>query len=154
MENRRVNRAIDLHLHSHYSDGDLSPRELTQECKKAGVVTAALTDHECIAGLREFFDAGQELGLHTIAGTEVSVVYGNAEQHLLALNIDPASKDLTSFLERCNLQKIEQMRTIIDKLNALGLIVEFPEVQRLAPGAVNIRHITRAVFGNPTNKEP
>ena len=42
---------VDLHLHSNYSDGVLSPAELVDRVADAGVELMALTDHDTTAGL-------------------------------------------------------------------------------------------------------
>ena len=42
---------IDLHLHSHVSDGDLSPAALVAAALSAGLNIIALTDHDTAAGV-------------------------------------------------------------------------------------------------------
>ena len=42
---------IDLHTHSHCSDGSLAPGELVERAAAAGVRMLALTDHDTLAGL-------------------------------------------------------------------------------------------------------
>ena len=43
----------DLHIHSYYSDGTVSPAEIAQMCADGGVDAAALTDHDNMNGCRE-----------------------------------------------------------------------------------------------------
>jgi len=50
---------IDLHMHSHYSDGELSPEKLVKECKKLGLEIISLTDHETVWGVEETIKAGK-----------------------------------------------------------------------------------------------
>ena len=45
---------VDLHCHSVYSDGSLTPREIAEILSADGVVVAALADHDSIDGLAEF----------------------------------------------------------------------------------------------------
>ena len=47
----------DLHTHSIYSDGTLSPAELLCLAEEKGVSAVALCDHNTVAGLPEFLDA-------------------------------------------------------------------------------------------------
>ena len=41
-------READLHIHSHFSDGDCSVEELVKRIKRAGLKVAVLTDHDKI----------------------------------------------------------------------------------------------------------
>ena len=40
--------AVDLHLHTSYSDGVLSPKDLVNLCYKNGLKHISITDHDCI----------------------------------------------------------------------------------------------------------
>ena len=44
---------VDLHSHSHYSDGSLAPADLVALAARAGITMLALTDHDSVAGLAE-----------------------------------------------------------------------------------------------------
>ena len=60
----------DLHTHSVYSDGTYTPGEIVAEAKRLGLIVA-LTDHNTAAGLPEFMDAAQKLGVTAVPGVEV-----------------------------------------------------------------------------------
>ena len=47
-------READLHIHSHFSDGDCSVEELVKRIKRAGLKAAVLTDHDKIDGQELF----------------------------------------------------------------------------------------------------
>ena len=49
---------IDLHVHSHWSDGDQSPAQLVRMAKAKGLEAIALTDHDTLAGGPELRQAG------------------------------------------------------------------------------------------------
>ncbi|MDD6221941.1 MAG: PHP domain-containing protein, partial [Lachnospiraceae bacterium] len=44
---------VDLHVHSTFSDGTATPREIVQMAAAAGLSAMALTDHDTAAGVRE-----------------------------------------------------------------------------------------------------
>ena len=44
---------FDLHCHSYFSDGDLSPTAVVELAGKQGISHLALTDHDTCAGLAE-----------------------------------------------------------------------------------------------------
>ena len=78
----------DLHTHSIFSDGTCSPTELVAEAKRLGLIIA-LTDHNTAAGLPEFMDAAEKLGVTAVPGVEFSTEHLGKELHLLGLFIQP-----------------------------------------------------------------
>ena len=50
----------DLHVHSFYSDGDLSPSEVVKIAKKKGIKNLALTDHNSFRGVAEAIEEGKK----------------------------------------------------------------------------------------------
>ncbi len=62
----------DLHLHSRWSDGSLSAPALLELAKRLGLGCVALTDHDTLAGQAQAAAAAQDLGIHLIAGLEIS----------------------------------------------------------------------------------
>ena len=49
----------DLHTHSYYSDGALSPTKLVQLAKKRRIKSMALTDHNSVKGVQEAIREGK-----------------------------------------------------------------------------------------------
>ena len=52
--------AIDLHVHSTFSDGTLTPSELVSRAKQFHLAAMALTDHDTIEGIPEAVQAASE----------------------------------------------------------------------------------------------
>ena len=61
---------IDLHMHSHYSDGKFSPKELLRHAASLGLKTLAITDHDNTRGAREALPLARELGLELVPAIE------------------------------------------------------------------------------------
>ena len=55
-----MEQLCDLHTHSHFSDGTLSPTQLVRMAEETGLSAVALCDHNTVLGLPEFMAAGQE----------------------------------------------------------------------------------------------
>jgi predicted metal-dependent phosphoesterase TrpH len=77
----------DLHLHTTYSDGAATPRELVEAAARAGLGLIAVTDHDTVEGAREARRIGAAYGVEVIVGEEVSTRDGHllvlfAEEHL------------------------------------------------------------------------
>ncbi len=63
----------DLHTHSTFSDGVLTPKELIELAYRRGVRVLALTDHDTTDGLPQAFDAvNHHSDLTLIPGIEMS----------------------------------------------------------------------------------
>lgn len=65
-------RRCDLHTHTWYSDGTLSPGQLMAMAKQKGIETISITDHDGIRGLEEGAAAAEEYGIRFIPGVEFS----------------------------------------------------------------------------------
>ena len=59
---------IDLHNHSYYSDGVLSPSEVVRLAKEQGCDMFALTDHDTMDGLAEAELEANKLGMQLVPG--------------------------------------------------------------------------------------
>jgi predicted metal-dependent phosphoesterase TrpH len=71
----------DLHLHTTYSDGTATVRELLEHVARSDLRVIAVTDHNTIVGALEAQDMADDYGFEVIVGEEVSTQAG----HLLAL---------------------------------------------------------------------
>ena len=80
----KANTRVNLHCHSVFSDGELSPEALAERLASAGVVFAALTDHDSIEGLARFHTALKRHNIGFLSGVEISAQYlGRAVAHAL-----------------------------------------------------------------------
>ena len=57
---------VDLHLHSIFSDGVLTPTELVVEAASLGLRAIALADHDNVDGIPEALAAGLEHGVEVV----------------------------------------------------------------------------------------
>lgn len=137
----------DLHTHSAYSDGSLTPAQLVAEAKKLDL-TIALTDHNTVAGLPEFLRQAQEQGVNGVPGIELSTVYGEKELHLLGLFIMPEHYDaITNLMQEYHALKEESNIALIRRLNAAGYDIDYASVQkRNLTGRINRAHIAAELY--------
>lgn len=135
---------IDLQMHSNYSDGALSPKELMQESKKAGLDVVSLTDHDTVAGLKQAQAQAQDLGIKFIPGVEISAERQAESIHILGHNIDPANKELVKKLAYYQQQRKLRAIRIIQKLRALGFEVDSKILEKREE-LIGRPHIAQAV---------
>ncbi len=88
----------DLHLHSTFSDGALTPTQLTARVKEAGLGLFALTDHDGMEGADEAVFAAKEQGILTTRGWEISS-YLDCKVHVLGYRCN-RGKAYDSFLQK------------------------------------------------------
>ena len=132
----------DLHTHSVFSDGTYTPGEIVAEARRLGLIVA-LTDHNTVAGLPEFMDAAQKLGVTAVPGVELSTEYQGRELHLLGLFVLPEHYAAIERLvkEQHVLKEISNME-LVERLNQAGYRIDYAKVKRRNPtGNANRAHV-------------
>lgn len=137
-------KTIDLHVHSTYSDGTLTPEELVKLAKKQGLSAMALTDHDTIVGVPEAIEAGNKYGIEIIPGIELSSTYYSKEIHIIGLYINYKDVLFNEALENLRIIRNERNLKIIEKFKSFGIDISFDEMKELYGNAV----ITRAHFAD------
>ncbi len=141
---------IDLHIHTTYSDGMLTPTQIVDTALECGLDCIALTDHDNVLSHKVATDyiKQKKLRLEVIPGVEINTIYKGYEVHILGYFMD---KDNRAFIDLINFQqkaRIEQTHKIIELLvKKAGLKIKFEDVSRLvAPkGSIGRPHIARAI---------
>ncbi len=83
---------VDLHLHTDFSDGLHSPRQVVQSASKAGLTLIAVTDHDTLEGAfraHEYSCRRPDLGVHVIVGEEISSLNGHVLGYFLTKFVPP-----------------------------------------------------------------
>jgi predicted metal-dependent phosphoesterase TrpH len=112
---------IDLHTHSHCSDGTLSPSELVRLAATRGVTLLALTDHDTTAGLAEAQAASVRHGIAFVPGIELSCRWQHSEIHVLGLGFDAADAGLAALCAAQIARRRVRFSAMVSRLSALGL---------------------------------
>jgi hypothetical protein len=89
----------DLHNHSYYSDGLLSPSEVVRLASKAGCDLFSLTDHDTTDGIAEAKLEADKVSLNLINGVEISAFWRNMAIHIIGLGVDINNDELQTGLE-------------------------------------------------------
>lgn len=136
-------RRCDLHTHSHFSDGSLSPTQLVKKADRIGLTALALTDHNTVAGLPELLKAAEGTRVRAVPGCEISMDYGGRELHLLALFIPPKHfSTVADFLREVNDRKVQSNRDLCAALTAAGYAVDYDALCRRFPNSlINRAHV-------------
>ncbi|WP_020498142.1 PHP domain-containing protein [Sciscionella marina] len=144
---------IDLHTHSHRSDGTDSPTELLENAVAAGLDVLALTDHDTTAGWPEA-TAAVPAGLRVVPGAEFSCESetgrgGTCTVHLLGYLFDAEAPAIVAEQGRLRAQRRARVDRMARLMRADGYPVD-PDalMAELPPDAPAGRpHLARALIG-------
>ncbi len=132
---------IDLHVHSSFSDGTLSPEALVMLAKETELTAFALTDHDTTEGLDAAILASRGTPVTVIPGIEFSTRALHRDIHILGYLMDYQDPGFQSVLQSFLQARAQRNETMCRKLrNYTGFPIELDALKERWPGAV----ITRA----------
>lgn len=116
---------IDLHMHSLYSDGNLSITELAALIKEAGIKYCSVTDHDTVGGVSGLMKHLKGSNVVVIPGVELTALYEKQEVHILAygFQIDKISKILRKKQKVTRQKKIKELELAKKLFKQDGFIV-------------------------------
>ena len=136
----------DLHIHSYYSDGLISPEDIADMCVKNGVQLAALTDHDNMNGSSAFKEACARRGIKCVRGIEISA-YTDVKVHILGYNMDRHCEEYKKFDAFVKEGAMARTADILAKLKKRGVSLGFDDVLRerkCSRSPVHTMYIARA----------
>lgn len=139
---------IDLHSHTYYSDGQLSPEELVMRAHNMQLDALAITDHDTVSAIdeAEAFQAQQSRDLKIIPGIELSTSWHGFDIHILGLNINREDPQFQQRLTEQTQERNRRAQSIADKLAKCGLEDVFERtVQFAGKGQITRAHFARAM---------
>ncbi len=135
----------DLHIHTVFSDGTMSPEQVVNEVSKLNLRTIAITDHDSVGGIEIAQNICKKEGINIIPAIELSSYYHHVDIHLLGYYIDIKNGALLDKLAELRSERIERIKKITRKLRALGVKVEHQEVFDVAkegsPGRMHVADV-------------
>jgi predicted metal-dependent phosphoesterase TrpH len=147
---------IDLHSHTHYSDGHLSPKELIDRAHNMQVNVLAITDHDTVDGIQEAmnYQAKQKRSMQILSGVEISTSWHNFDIHILGLNVDHTQSEFLARLDQQSQERDRRAQQMSDKLAKVGIENVFEEAKALAgKGQVTRAHFARVLVQRQVVKD-
>lgn len=137
---RKSEKAIDMHTHTNYSDGDLSPEKLIRLAIDKRIGTLAITDHDTIEGIKKvnrneniIVDSGIEI----INGIELSAKTDKGRMHILGYGIDLKNKALNKKMIDLKDNSINSVLSIMEQIKRdYGIRFGYDDIKEL----VNANH--------------
>ncbi|WP_419175210.1 PHP domain-containing protein [Desulfosediminicola sp.] len=120
--------ALDLHIHSTFSDGTMTPTQLVELAKKKGLKAIALTDHDTAEGVAEAVAAGERLEVEVVSGIEFGVIHKETHFHMLGYGFDYDDSHLLGVLSTIQANRDDRNKQMITRLQGFGIDISSEEV--------------------------
>lgn len=146
--------AIDLHLHSTYSEGYLTPEQLVARSAKLGITTLSLTDHNTVRGVEKAQVAGKKRGVTVLPGVEIYVQHKKHTLHLLGYNFDIHNNELYHSIHTLCHQRQIAVEKSIGGLRKIGFDITYQELQQRYPKShhLGLGQMIDTLMEKPRNK--
>ena len=138
-------RRVDLHTHTIFSDGLLTPEALVERAFHKGLAAVAITDHDSVDAMER---ARRVAGgrIEVVPGVEISSAIEGLDLHILGFYVDPEHGPLRERLARFQVERHERARRILERLGDAGMRLDIEEVLGAAgPGVVGRPHVAAAL---------
>ena len=144
---------IDLHIHTTYSAGTDTPKELLQIANRLNLSHISVTDHNSMIAYDELIKYRKYYDGVIIPGVEITTYYKHECIDILAYGVD---KDIMQKLIKKNLKTLEKRRTyevkvMTKKYRGLGFKID--EVHFNTPTELSFRAFYRELSKYPENFE-
>lgn len=140
--------AIDLHVHSTYSDGTLTPAELLKLAEERGLSAFALTDHDATKGLDEILALSADSPVEVVPGIEITSAIPGKDIHILGYYINYHRPELQEFLKDLIWKREDRNRKMCERLHDAGLSITYDALlASVTPNTILTRmHFARFLY--------
>lgn len=136
----------DLHIHSSFSDGSETPKEIVQILKLKGINVASITDHDSVSGVEQFLALCSKEDIYGVSGIELSSVYEGEDYHVLGYGIRYSDPVLHEKLKEFRSLRLNRIKKMIECLREKGFQIDFEEIEKDFSGEYSIGRIHLARF--------
>lgn len=137
---RASDKIIDLHTHTNYSDGDLSPYELIRLAIEKRVGILGITDHDTLDGIKQIDKTDSlivDSGIQIIDGVELSAKVSKGRMHILGYDIDINNVNINKEMEKIKDNSINSVLSIMEQIKRdYGIVFGYSDIKEL----VNSNH--------------
>ncbi len=139
-------KKVDLHIHSTFSDGELTPMEILDICNKNDINVISITDHDNFEGVKKAIKGNPYKNITVISGIEFSAFYPNGTLHILGYNFNtdnPILKQITFDLDRLNRIKLQNLLYALKKYKNINFKESELDEIMMSEGTVGRPYIAR-----------
>ncbi len=137
----------DLHVHSCFSDGTLTPEQLIDLALEKGIKTLAIADHETVTASIRAREIADKKGVELVPALELSSYESKAEMHILGYFIDLEDENLLKKMAEISSRREIRVKQIVELLNRQDIRIDYHDVKKVAgQGYIGRPHIARALL--------
>ena len=107
----------DLHCHTVFSDGTVTPQGMVEQAQQLGLEGLAITDHDTNAGWDEARQAAKALGMPLLPGTEITAQDGRVSVHMLAYLYDPEDPVIAGLFAKTREARLTRTRIMVERIS-------------------------------------
>jgi len=107
---------VDMHVHTFYSDGSMSPEEIVEAACKNDVGVLAVADHDVIEGSLKIKDLCAKNNIRYIPAVEIDSIDNGTNFHILAYGFDIENQEFRDFLSHTRFLLDEQNVRLISAM--------------------------------------
>jgi hypothetical protein len=116
-------KAVNLHIHTTFSDGAFKPRAIVDAAQKNNIDIISITDHDTIEAYNHI--PGNCLPTRILPGIEMSSTWKENDVHVLGYGIDKKNRALLDVLTWMKDGRHVRAEKMLDKLSLLGIKIPF-----------------------------
>ena len=139
-KSKQSDKIIDMHTHTNYSDGDLSPQELIRLAINKNIGTLAITDHDTIEGIKKVNRMDNlilDSGIEIVNGIELSAKVDKGLMHILGYGIDLYNEELNKKMIDLRDNSINSVLSVMEQIKRdYGIRFNYDDIKEL----VNANH--------------
>ena len=139
---------VDLHIHTSYSDGALSPEKIVDIAIDVGLGAIAITDHDNVLSHDIACEYAKDKPIEILPGVEINTLYKGYEVHILGYFMDLNDSDFQKLIKTQQQARIKQTKEILALLSKKeGIKIPFENItKQVAPGgSIGRPHIAKAI---------
>ncbi len=138
---------VDLHIHTTFSDGSYSVKEVIEAAAARGLKAISITDHDCTDAYPLASELGESVGIEVIPGVELSSEIQGTDIHILGYYVDVNHPAFIKKLREMKDARYVRAEKIVANLNKQGIDLRFETVLSIAGvGAIGRPHIAAAML--------
>lgn len=137
----------DLHCHSTFSDGSLTPEELILLAQELNLQGLSITDHDTVASYKTALDLAAKHNILLITGVEFSAALMETNVHILGYSFAPSNPIILNFCKRHHERRKMRNQEILDLLIKHQMPIDEHDMLRPGPAgppkSIGRPHIAR-----------
>jgi 3',5'-nucleoside bisphosphate phosphatase len=133
----------DLHCHTIFSDGTMTPQQLLLLAKEIGLAGISITDHDTIEAYAQAPTIARQLGLLLGSGVEFSCIFQKMSVHVLGYDFDLTCPGIAKLCAHHQDRRTHRNKAILDNLSRLGIIIPEEELVSVGGRTIGRPHIAQ-----------